>query len=90
MHTSSRFMNLKKLCKKWPVFPSACSVYIIGTYPVYSESYTLQLGTVGLFLSWVYCTTILGLIPSVGIYILMVDKIATNIFKVQYTVPQII
>jgi hypothetical protein len=47
-----------------------------------SESYTLQTGTVTLFLSWVYFTTILGLIPSVGIYILMVDTIATNIFKV--------
>jgi hypothetical protein len=47
-----------------------------------SESYTLQTGTVTLFLSWVYFTTILGLIPSVGIYILMVDTIASNIFKV--------
>jgi hypothetical protein len=50
--------------------------------PVLSESYTLQTGTVTLFLSWVYFTTILGLIPSVGIYILMVDTIASNIFKV--------
>jgi hypothetical protein len=50
--------------------------------PGASESYTLQTGTVTLFLSWVYFTTILGLIPSVGIYILMVDTIASNIFKV--------
>ncbi|XP_023328277.1 transient receptor potential channel pyrexia [Eurytemora carolleeae] len=40
-----------------------------------------QLGTMCLFLSWIYITDILGQFPNVGIYILMVQEVAGDLLK---------
>ena len=62
----------------WIILLNVVTIYTltVSKRSMAEEELILQLGTAAIFFSWIYITFVLGQFPSIGIYILMVQKVS--------------
>ena len=73
----THFINTKSNIL-WILLLNIVTIYtfLVSNRDLLKQQFTLQLGTASVFISWIYITFVIGRFPSIGIYIIMVQKVS--------------